>query len=279
VSEPCSRVVLVTGVSSGIGRAIVLAALGRGHRVAGCARRKDRLEDLRQAAAAAGHGGDRLHLAVADVNREAETDAWIAGTEAVFGRIDALINNAGYGHGGAVEALTVDDYREQFETNFFALVRLTRQLIPILARGGGGDIVMISSIVGLIALPGRSAYCASKWAVEGFSEALRGEVRRHGIRVSVVNPGFTESEFAQAMKVRGTPPPKRLDLAMSAEAVAAAVVGCLGRERRNVKLTWLGKLAVLLHTVAPGVLDRIGERRFVKEMAEAPAAASAGNGS
>jgi len=264
VTDLSARVVLVTGVSSGIGRAVVLECLRRGHRVSGCARREDRLGRLR---AESGAGPERLHLARADVTRPDETASWMEGAVGAFGRADAIVHNAGYGHAGAIEDLAVEDFREQLEVNFFAVVRLTREAIPLLVAAGGGDIVMVSSVVGLLAMPGRSAYCASKWALEGFAEAIRPELRHRGIRVSVVNPGFTESEFGQAMKYRGARPVPALERKQPAAEVAREIVSCLGRTRRHVILTGLGRAAVWLHRLAPALLDRIGEKRFLESRA------------
>src|SRR5262249_54240432 len=159
--------------------------------VSACARRADRLAELERDARARGHG-DRLHVAQADVTRPEETDAWIEAALARFGRVDGLVNNAGYGVAGPVEAIPLAEYRAQFETNFFAVVRLTQKVVPLLARAKDGDVIMISSVIGLMAMPGSSPYCSSKFALEGFAESIRPELRRHGIRVSVVNPGYTE---------------------------------------------------------------------------------------
>jgi NAD(P)-dependent dehydrogenase (short-subunit alcohol dehydrogenase family) len=263
------RVVLVTGVSSGIGRAIVLECLRRGHRVSGTARRRDRLDALR---AEAGRGDDRLHLVAADVNGAEETRAWLDGAVRAFGRVDALVHNAGYGVGGPIESLTEADFRDQFETNFFAVVRLTLEALPRFEPARGGDLVLVSSVLGLMALPQRSPYCASKFALEGFAESVRPELARRGIRVTVINPGATESEFWQAMRVRGVEASRAERWRrMSAEEVARVTVAALGRGPRRRVLTAVGRLGVAVHCLAPWLYDRAVALLYRRELDRRPA--------
>jgi NAD(P)-dependent dehydrogenase (short-subunit alcohol dehydrogenase family) len=177
-NEP--RVWLITGASGGFGRAIATAALQRGEAVAATARSTDSLSDLT---------GDRvLHLA-ADVTDPAARDAAVAGTLERFGRVDVLVNNAGRTQVGAVEETTDDELRALFELHFFAPAALTRAVLPHMRAQGGGAIVQMSSVGGQTTAPGFGAYCATKFALEGLTQALHDEVAGFGIRTLIVEPG------------------------------------------------------------------------------------------
>lgn len=179
--------ILVTGCSSGIGRACAEALRARGHRVYATARNEADLARLREA------GFTALPLELAD------SDSIAACVQALLdhsgGRLDALVNNAAYGQPGAVEDLSRSALREQFEANLFGTQELTNRLIPVMRRAGAGRIVYISSVLGLAALPYRGAYVASKFALEGLADTLRLELRGSGIEVALVEPGPIESRF------------------------------------------------------------------------------------
>ncbi len=181
------KVALVTGASSGIGEAIALRLLDDGWTVYGAARRTDRL------AAVADAGGHALAL---DVTDDAAMAATVATVVAAEGRIDALVNNAGYGSYGAVEDVPLDEARRQFEVNVFGLARMCQLVLPHMRAAGSGHIVNISSMGGRIFTPMGGWYHATKHAVEGLSDALRLEVAPFGIRVVVVQPGAIASEWA-----------------------------------------------------------------------------------
>lgn len=183
--------VLVTGASSGFGRDVVTALLGRGFRVvaamrAAAARRSLFAEELARYAGA-------LEIVELDVTCAAERDAVVALAEARG--LDGLVNNAGYGLFGALEDVSEAQLRDQMEVNFFGLALLTKALLPTLRRSRG-FIVNLSSSFGTTAFPLTSAYCASKFAVEGFSEALYHELGPHGVRVHIVEPGGHRTRFA-----------------------------------------------------------------------------------
>jgi len=184
------RVWLITGCSSGFGRAIAEAALGRGDGVVATARRPESLADL----VAAAPDGAALALPL-DVTQPAQVRETVDRVIARFGRIDVLVNNAGYGAVGAVEEMPEDALRRQFEANFFGAVALTRAALPHMRARRSGAIVQMSSYGGQVSVPGFGPYCATKFALEGLSEALAGEVAPLGIRVLIVEPGAFRTGF------------------------------------------------------------------------------------
>ncbi len=184
-----SRVVLITGCSSGIGHAAALHLQQRGWTVYATARRVEDLADLKAAG---------CHVLALDVTDDASMAAAVAVVEAAHGAVGALINNAGYSQSGAVEDVSIDQLRRQFETNVFGLVRMCQLVLPNMRRQRWGKIVNIGSMGGTFTFPGGGAYHASKYAVESLSDALRYEVRGFGINVILVQPGIIKTGFAAA---------------------------------------------------------------------------------
>lgn len=194
MSEPdtvSGRVWLVTGGSSGFGRAIAGAALARNDRVAVTARRAERLEDLVEGAPEGKAHAVALDLADPDGPGHAVNE-----TLERFGRVDVLVNNAGHGQVGAVEETTEEELREIFDVHVFGPAALVRAVLPAMREQRTGAIVQVSSFGGQVAYPGFSAYCATKFALEGFSEALAPEVAPFGIKVLVVEPGAFRTGFS-----------------------------------------------------------------------------------
>ncbi|MEV5718875.1 oxidoreductase [Amycolatopsis mediterranei] len=183
------RVWLITGCSAGFGREIALAALAAGDRVLATARRPETLEELR------GRGGDRLRTAALDVTDAGQIDAAVKAALEAFGRIDVVVNNAGNGSVGAVEELTMDELRALMDVMFFGAVAVTKAVLPHLRAQGSGTVVQISSMGGQLSPPGYGAYCATKFALEGLSEALAAEVAPFGVQVLIVEPGAFRTEF------------------------------------------------------------------------------------
>jgi len=181
-----SAIALVTGASSGFGLLASLELARRGLRVFASMRDLGRATALREAAAAAGVGVETVAL---DVTRPETIDAAFRTIADRAGEVEVLVNNAGFGMGGTVEDLSMDELRAQMETNFFGLVAVTRAALPGMRRLGRGRIIQISSISGRIGTPGLGAYVASKFAVEGLSEALRLEVAPFGIKIVLIEPG------------------------------------------------------------------------------------------
>jgi NAD(P)-dependent dehydrogenase (short-subunit alcohol dehydrogenase family) len=176
-----SWVWLITGTSSGFGRRLAQAALARGDSVVATARRLETLGDL------AGH--ERVHAVSLDVTDPRQRESAIEEAIDHFGRIDVLVNNAGRTQVGAVEETTAEELRSLFELHFFAAAALTRAVLPQMRAQGGGAIVQMSSVGGQTTAPGFSAYCATKFALEGFTQALHDEVAGFGIRTLIVEPG------------------------------------------------------------------------------------------
>jgi NAD(P)-dependent dehydrogenase (short-subunit alcohol dehydrogenase family) len=176
-----SRTWLITGATSGFGRTITEAALARGDSVVATSRHTDGLDDLA--------GDDRVLVTRLDVTDATQREAAVAAALERFGRIDVLVNNAGRTQVGAVEETTDDELRFLFELHFFAPVALTRLVLPAMRAQGSGAIVQMSSVGGQVTAPGFSAYCATKFALEGLSETLQAEVEPFGIRMLIVEPG------------------------------------------------------------------------------------------
>lgn len=187
---PTSKVWFITGTSRGFGREFALAALRRGDRVAATARTLSALDDL-----VAEYGDAVLSLRLDVTDRAADHDAVRQARER-FGRIDVVVNNAGYGHFGAVEEVTEPELRAQLETNFFGALWVTQAALPILREQGGGHIVQMSSIGGVGAFANLGAYHASKWALEAISESLAAEIEPLGIHVTLVEPGGFDTDWS-----------------------------------------------------------------------------------
>ena len=187
---PSKPVWFITGCSTGFGRELSLILLKRGYRVVATARDKSKVEDI-----VAGNPKNGLALAL-DVDKQGQIDAAVKAAEARFGRIDVLVNNAGYGYLAAVEEGDDADIRAMFETNFFGLAAVTRAVLPIMRAQKSGAIVNISSVGGFIGFPGSGYYAATKFAVEGLSESLSKEVGSLGIKVIIVEPGPFRTDWA-----------------------------------------------------------------------------------
>jgi short-subunit dehydrogenase len=186
------QVIIITGASAGIGEASARMLAPQGAIIVLVARRKERLDQLKGEIEAA--GGRALAIA-ADITDAAGRERLVSETLAAFGRIDALVNNAGYGQRGPIEMVPVEAIRENFETNLFSLIALTQLVIPVMRRQASGRIVNISSVAGRIARPLSSIYDATKHALEAISDGLRGELAPFGIKVVVIEPGFIVTEF------------------------------------------------------------------------------------
>lgn len=202
---------LITGASRGFGREFARAALLRGDNVAATARDVSALKSLRDE-----HPG-LLALQLDVTDADAVRDR-VAEAEAQFGRLDVVVNNAGYGHFGAVEEVTDAELRDQLETNVFGAHRVVRAVLPGMRERGSGHIIQVSSIGGVMAVPNMGAYHASKWALEALSESLAAEVARYGVHVTIVEPGGYDTDWAGPSSRRSEPLPA-YD-AMRAEAAA-----------------------------------------------------------
>ncbi|MFZ0043605.1 MAG: SDR family oxidoreductase [Solirubrobacteraceae bacterium] len=189
----------ITGTSRGFGREWAIAALERGDRVAGTARDPSALDDLGQR-----YGDALLALELDVTDRGADFEA-VKRAHEHFGRLDIVVNNAGYGHFGMVEELSEQDARSQIETNLFGALWVTQAALPLLREQGSGHIVQVSSIGGISAFPSVGIYHASKWGLEGISQALAQEVREFGIYVTLVEPGGFSTDWSGPSAKRSEP--------------------------------------------------------------------------
>ncbi|MCU1515031.1 MAG: short chain dehydrogenase [Microbacteriaceae bacterium] len=196
--EPVTgKVWFITGSSRGFGREWATAALERGDRVAATARTVESIADL------SARFGDAVLALQLDVNDRAAAFEAVAAAHKHFGRLDVVVNNAGYGHFGFIEELTEAEAREQFDTNVFGALWVTQAALPLLREQGSGHILQVSSLGGIVATyPGLGMYHASKWALEGLSQALSVEVARFGIAVTLIEPGGFDTEWSGASALR-----------------------------------------------------------------------------
>lgn len=181
-------IALITGTSSGFGLLTALTLARRGYKVIATMRDLSRKDELVQQAEQAGVL-ERIHLMTLDVTDESSVASAIHAVTELFGRMDVLVNNAGYAVGGYVEEVSMEAWRRQMETNFFGLIAVTKAVLPIMRMQRAGLIINVSSVSGLTGFPGYAPYAASKFAVEGFSESLRQEMLSFGVRVVLVEPG------------------------------------------------------------------------------------------
>jgi len=270
--------VLITGASSGIGAALAREWAREGADLALAARRVDRLEEL---AAECRTRGRRALVIPCDVTRDGDVERTVATAREALGRLDVVVANAGFGVVGNVERLTLADYRRQFETNVFGVLRTVYAALPEL-RTTRGRLVVMGSVSGHIAAPGSSAYSMSKFAVRALSNALGLELARSGVSVTLITPGFVVSEIHQVDN-RGVWHPETGDivpgwLRMPAETAARQIVRAAARRRREVVITAHGKAAVFLHRHVPWLVTSAMRRFGIRGRSE-PAGAPAGRSS
>ena len=273
---PEPPVILITGCSSGIGKATALSAAARGYRVYATARDPKSLRDLE------GRGQGRpLRLDVTDASSIGQAFATLLGEA---GRLDVLVNNAGYGQYGAVEDVTAEEWRREFDVNLFGAIEVTRAALPTMREARRGTIVNVSSVAGKIAIPFAAPYCASKHALEAVSDALRVEVSPFGIRVVLIEPGPIQTRFgerarASVARFLARPGPysdfyKDAERAMDtdfqvgklpAEAVARVVVEAIESDnpRTRYRITRMARVLILLRRL---MSDRFFDRRMKKAL-------------
>ena len=243
---------IVTGASSGIGRALVLELVSRGAQVVALARRAERLQELESLVAER----SRYRWLAGDVMRREDRAAALALAQQEFGGLDALVNNAGIGGLGRFDAADEARLRRIFEVNFFAPAEFIREALPLLKAGQQPIVVNVGSVLGHRAVPEKSEYCASKFALHGLSDALRIELGRVGIDVLLVSPSTTASEFFDvAVPPQGAHAPRSPRIGMSADAVARRTVAAMQSGRREIILSAGGQLLVWLDRLCPPLAD------------------------
>jgi len=245
-----NRVALFTGASSGIGEALARELASQGAMVSLAARRTDRLTNMATSIVQA--GGQALALSC-DVTRDGEPENAVRATIARFGRLDIVVANAGFGVSGPLERIVLDDFRRQFETNVFGVLRTIYASLGELKRTRG-VLVLIGSVNSYLAIPGLSAYSMSKFAVRALAEAIELEMRSSGVAVTLVCPGFIESEL-RSVNNRGeltrAPDPIPQWIVMPRASAARRIARAIARRQREVVLTNHGKAAVFLTRHAP----------------------------
>ncbi|AJW70313.1 SDR family oxidoreductase [Nitrosopumilus adriaticus] len=192
------KVALVTGSSSGIGLEAALALARDGYKTFASMRDIKKGVELEQAAKKENLSIEIIQL---DVDKEESIISAIKKIISDCQRLDVLVNNAGYGQFGCTEDVSVDDFRKQFETNFFSIVRIIQEVAPIMRKQKSGNIINISSVAGRMGLPGSPAYISSKFALEGLGECLRYELGQFGIRTTLIEPGVIKTNFFESMKI------------------------------------------------------------------------------
>jgi NAD(P)-dependent dehydrogenase (short-subunit alcohol dehydrogenase family) len=212
----------ITGTSRGFGREWTAAALGRGDRVVATARNVDPLRELAE------RYGDSVLALPLDVTDRPAVFATVEHAFAHFGRVDVVVNNAGYGQFGMIEELSEAELRDQIETNLFGALWVTQAALPPLRAQGGGHILQVSSIGGISAFPNIGAYHASKWALEGFSQALAAEVAGFGISVTLIEPGGFSTDWGGASARHAEPLPAYHDAHQRSAELRAARTQALG---------------------------------------------------
>ncbi|MGW6774145.1 SDR family NAD(P)-dependent oxidoreductase [Streptomyces sp. NPDC055037] len=215
------QVWFVTGSSRGLGRAVVEEALVAGHRVVATARRPEVLADLEE------KYGDQMRTLALDVSDAGQAARTVQAGLDAFGRLDVVVNNAGYANLAPIEEVDPDDFRTQIETVFFGTVHVTKAALPVFRRQGAGHFIQVTSIGGRMAFPGAGAYHAAKFAVEGFSKVLAKETANLGVKVTIAEPGAMRTDYAgSSMDIPAHAP----DYADTVGEVASILRSGLGRE-------------------------------------------------
>lgn len=257
-----NKVVVVTGGTDGIGKALVVQLINFGAKVATCGRNHDKLYQLQTE-----FPGANLHTVVADVSSENDCRRLMESTIKMFGGIDILINNAGVSMRALLKETTPDVIKKVMDINFYGTVYCTKYALDsIIARKG--TIVGVSSIAGYRGLPGRSGYSASKFAVQGWLEAVRTELMGDGVHVMWVCPGFTTSNIRNAaLNKEGAShgdTPMDEGKMMSAETCAMHILKAVEKKKRTLVLTFTGKRTVFMQKFFPKLADKLAYKFFFK---------------
>lgn len=257
------KVVVVTGGTDGIGKALVETLLDMGAKVATCGRNHDKLYQLQSQ-----HPSAALHTMVADVSSENDCRRFIETTIKFFGGVDILINNAGISMRAILKDVSLDAIRKVMDINFYGVVYCTKYALESIIERKG-TIVGVSSIAGYRGLPGRSGYSASKYALQGWLEAVKTELLHDGVHVMWVCPGFTTSNIRNAAlnkdaQSHGETPMDEGSM-MSAEECAGHILNAIRKKKRTLVLTFTGKRTVFLNKFFPGLADKLVYKFFFKD--------------
>ena len=220
-----SKVWLITGANRGLGLVFAEAALERGDKVAVGSRKIENLDSLKRQ-----YGERVLPLALDVTDRDAVFKA-VETAAAYFGRLDVVVNNAGYGLMGTIEEISEPQFRRQIEVNVFGVFHVVQAVLPVLRQQGSGHIIQISSIAGIGAFPGSGAYNTSKWALEAMSEALAHEVKGFGIKVTLIEPGPFKTQWSTSSAVRAQPLPQYDAMRAGMAEMGKKIAACAGDPR------------------------------------------------
>ncbi len=260
-----NKVVVITGASSGIGRALAFEFASKGYKVTIGARNHEKLLEVAEEIKL--KGGD-VASAQTDVTIEADCKNLVMTAVEQFGRVDVLINNAGISMRALFEETDIEVIRRLMDVNFWGMVYCTKHALPHILKQKG-SIVGVSSIAGLKGLPGRTGYSASKFAMKGFLDCLRTENMKTGLHVLMAYPGFTASNIRTASLTKdGTPQgesPREETKMMSAEEVARRTFEAVKQRKNSMVLTFEGKATVFLNKFVPDFLDKLVYRKMAKE--------------
>jgi len=252
-------VVIVTGASAGIGRETALEFARQGAHVVLAARREDRLRAL---AAEIGRMGAEVLVVPADVARTEDVQRMVQAAVDRFGRVDVLVNNAGFGFSGTVEETTEADMRELMDVNYMGAFNAIRAVLPHMRRQGRGHIVNVASVVGKLAFPYHGAYSATKFAMVGLTEALRGELDGSGVTATVVLPGTTRTDFFEAQRTNDGHVSAPTGPQQDPDAVARAIVRSVRRPAPEVNMVRVFRVAYGLHGFFPALRDIAGRQFY-----------------
>ncbi|HSV11690.1 MAG TPA: SDR family oxidoreductase [Hanamia sp.] len=257
-----NKIVVITGGTDGIGKALVADFLNRGAKVSTCARTAEKLEELKNEFL-----GKPLFTMVADVSKEDDCKNFIQKTIEKFNAIDVLINNAGISMRGMFQETSLETLRRVMDINFWGTVYCTKFALDSILENKG-TLVGMSSVAGYRGLPGRSGYSASKFAINGWLEAIRTELLETGVNVMWVCPGFTKSNIRNAAlnkdaKPQGESPLKEEKL-MTAEECAQHIIKAIEKRKRTLVLTFTGKETVYMNKFFPSLTDKLTRKFFFK---------------
>jgi short-subunit dehydrogenase len=254
------KVVLITGASSGIGEELARQLTQARAKVALAARRKELLESLAKSIAGAAETPLALEC---DVTRDGDLERAVAETLQRWGKLDVVIANAGFGVVGPVRQLTLEDYRRQFETNVFGVLRTVLVALPKIEKSKG-NIVLMGSVAGWAASPGASPYAMSKFAVRALANSITPELRLAGVKVTLISPGFVASDIRrvdnQGQLHAGAKDPVPAWLVMSTEKAVRQMLHAVARGKREAIITGHGKLLVALERFFPWITRAVGRK-------------------
>jgi uncharacterized protein len=249
------QVVLITGASSGVGAALAREFARDGAHIVLVARRAERIEAL---AAELTAGGSRSIAVSGDVTRDGDLEKAVAAAQKEFGRLDIAVANAGILVRGRIVTLTLDDYRQQMETNTFGVLRTVMAAIPAL-RETKGRICIVGSLIGMVSIPGGTPYCMSKFALNGLADGLGHELAPDGISVTNVISGFVDTEIYDKVQLRR--PPHKL-IVLTPDQAAEKIAHAIYHRRRTCILPWPTKAAIFFQRHFPWLVYKVIDRAF-----------------